>query len=310
MKTIGVTGGSGFIGLYVVETLISKGYKVIIFDRQKKKHDIQADIFLGDVRNETDMMEFAAHCDGIIHLAACLGTQETIQNPKPAADTNIFGGINFLEAVTRYKIPGVNICVGNHFMNNTYSITKTTVERLVYMYNSNRKSQVNNVRVVNAYGPRQLAAAPFGPGKVRKIFPAFICRALSSMPIEVYGNGGQISDCVYVSDVANVLVKALECANQNMIFDCPIEVGLPEHTTVNNVAELVNFHCNSQIPIKHLPMRPGETENSVVTANYTTLKLIDIDVGNFISLNEGIKRTVQYFKNTKGSEWFIPKSNV
>jgi UDP-glucose 4-epimerase len=53
------------------------------------------------------------------------------------------------------------------------------------MFNVDRGSRVNVVRAVNAYGPRQLAAAPFGPGKVRKTTPALVCRALSGMPVEL-----------------------------------------------------------------------------------------------------------------------------
>ena len=87
-----------------------------------------------------------------------------------------------LQAAAQYDLPGVYIGVGNHWMNNTYSISKTQVERFVDMYNTERGTRVNIVRVVNAYGPRQLAAHPYGPGKVRKITPAFICRALRDEP--------------------------------------------------------------------------------------------------------------------------------
>jgi UDP-glucose 4-epimerase len=125
------------------------------------------------------MAELAAHVDGIIHLAACLGTQETIQNPRPAAETNVQGGLNFLEAIAQYDIPGVYIGVGNHWMNNTYSISKTTVERFAAMFNKERGTRCNIVRLVNAYGPYQSVAPPFGPAKVRKITPAFVCRALT-----------------------------------------------------------------------------------------------------------------------------------
>jgi len=90
-------------------------------------------------------------------------------------------------------------------MQNTYSITKSTVERFVAMYNAERGTKVNVVRAMNAYGPRQVPAAPYGPSKVRKIAPSFICRALKGDPLEMYGTGSQVSDMVYVTDVAEAL---------------------------------------------------------------------------------------------------------
>jgi UDP-glucose 4-epimerase len=96
----------------------------VVFDHHRSgPRDYE--VILGDIRDATAMVELAAHCDGIIHLAAVLGTQETIFNPRPAAETNLVGGLNFLEAVSQYDLPGVYIAIGNHWMNNSYSISKT-----------------------------------------------------------------------------------------------------------------------------------------------------------------------------------------
>src|SRR5215217_4756458 len=101
MKKVGVTGGMGFIGRYVVEELQDNGLVPVIFDHHRRspgEYDRDVEVFFGDVRDETAMTEFAAHVDGMIHLAAVLGTQETIHNPRPAALSNLMGGLNFLEA--------------------------------------------------------------------------------------------------------------------------------------------------------------------------------------------------------------------
>ena len=89
---------------------------------------------------------------------------------------------------------------------------------------------------VNAYGPRQLAAEPYGCGKVRNITPAFACRALLGQPIEVYGDGKQVSDMVYVGDVAKALVRATEKAKQGVVFPHAVEVGPSENKTVGEIA--------------------------------------------------------------------------
>lgn len=314
MKKVGVTGGMGFIGRYTVEYLQTAGYEPVIFDHHRRapgEYPSDVEVFMGDVRDEVAMTEFAAHVDGMIHLAAVLGTQETVFNPRPAASSNLEGGLNFLEACAQYDLPGVYIAVGNHWFNNPYSITKNMIERFCHMFNADRGGRFNIVRAVNAYGPRQLAAAPFGHGKVRKITPAFICRALCGMPIEVYGDGSQVSDMVYVGDVARALVRALERAEQGRTFDHAIEVGSATHTTVRTVAhhviDLAAQKGYDRVDIAELPMRPGEKKGEAVTADITTLPLVGMDAGSLTPLRVGLNATMDYFIETKGTAWHHPR---
>jgi nucleoside-diphosphate-sugar epimerase len=305
MKRILVTGGQGFIGGYVVEELLSRGYTPVIFDHHKKVDGLLpegCDYFIGDVRDDVAMIEAVAHTDGAIHLAAVLGTQECIGNPRPAAQSNLMGGLNFLEAVAQYDIPGVYIAVGNYWMNNPYSITKNMIERFTFMYNKDRGTRVNIVRAVNAYGPRQSVAAPFGSSKVRKITPSFVCRALTNQPIEIYGDGENISDMVYVGDVAKALVSALEKAEQGKVFHEAVECGPQESHTVKEVAELIIKLTGSTAGIKHLPMRPGEQAGVDVTANFFTLGLVDMDADELVSLEDGMTKTVEYYKEWLGKQ--------
>lgn len=306
---VGVTGGNGFIGGHVCDELAQRGHEPVVFDHHRRPDAPPWEVLLGDIRDATAMVEFAAHCDAVIHLAAVLGTQETINNPRPAAETNLFGGLNFLESIAQYDLPGVYICVGNHWMNNAYSISKTTVERFVQMYNSDRGTQVNLVRVVNAYGPRQLAAAPFGSSKVRKITPAVVCRALSGMPVELYGGGHQVSDMVYVGDVARALVSALEAAADGRVLDV-VEVGPVESTTIRQMAELaidlVAQRGYARVPIVDLPMRPGEDPATPVTADPRTLAPIGIDPSSLRGLADGLAETIDWFIKTEGEHWTAP----
>lgn len=311
MKKIGITGGAGFIGSHVTDELIKRGYEPVVLDHHKHKlHRDDVEVFMGDVRDATAMTEFAAHVDGIIHLAAILGTQETVLNPRPAAESNLMGGLNFLEAITQYKIPGVYIAVGNWWFNNPYSISKNMIERFCHMYNADRGTKVNIVRAVNAYGPRQLAVAPFAHGKVRKITPSLVCRALSGMDMELYGGGVQVSDMVYVKDVAKALVNALEHADKGRTFDYAIEIGSVEHTTIHTVAETVNKLVSEygyhRVGITSLPMRPGEKVGEEVTADTNTLKQIGMNPEDLTSLEAGMRETIEWFIENEGKTWKKP----
>lgn len=288
MKVL-VTGGKGFIGTYVCEELVSQGHEPIVFDRHlAAKSDY--DLILGDIRSETGVTEAVAHCDAVIHLAGVLGTQETIANPAPACDVNITGGLNVLEACAQYEVPLVNIAVGNWFEQNTYAISKATVERLLQMYVRERGLNGCSVRALNAYGPRQVAAAPYGPSKVRKIAPAFICRALAGKPIEVYGDGEQIMDMVYVADVAKVLIAAIDSAP-----GVTYEAGTGRRTTVNEIAKAVIAEVGGG-EIVHLPLRPGETKGVEVRGDPTTLHPLGIVASDLVTLEDGMAETVAWYR--------------
>lgn len=290
-----VTGGAGFIGRYVCQRLTERGHAAVVFDHYDRQRDYP--VFLGDVRDASSVTEAMARVDGWIHLAAVLGTQETIQNPRPAVESNLMGGLNVLEAAAQYDLPGVYIGVGNHWMDNTYSISKTTIERFINMFNNHRGTRVNIVRAMNAYGPRQEPAQPFGHSRVRKITPAFVCRALAGMPVEVYGDGSQVSDMVYVTDVAQALVSALESAAENDVFDRAVEVGPDKHITVQEFAQKVIEFCDSESQVVNLPMRPGELPGATVSADCTTLELVGMDAGGLVSLDDGLRHTVDYFRH-------------
>jgi len=295
MKVL-ITGGTGFIGGYVVEELQNRGHEPLIFDRYARADTALNELFLGDVMDAVAVTEAFAHCTAFIHLAAVLGTQETITNPRPAALSNLMGGLNVLEAAAQYDTPGVYIGVGNHWMNNTYSITKTMIERFIDMFNNYRDTRINIVRAMNAYGPRQVPAAPYGNAKVRKITPSFVCRAIAGDDIEIYGDGEQVSDMIHVRDGEKALVRGMEKAAKDDVFEHAVEVGPAISNTVLQVAEMIIELSDSSSQIKHLPMRPGEIPNAIVSANTDTLEFVDMCHEELIPLTDGLTETIDYFR--------------
>jgi len=314
MNKILITGGGGFIGSYVIERLIEEGNKVLIFDHNvpgvlRSAPTDKIEIFHGDVRDATSVTEAVAHVDGVIHLAAVLGTQETIQNPRPSVETNIIGSLNVFEAANQYDVPVVYAGVGNHWMRNegagSYTISKTAVEDYARMFNKFRGGRISVVRPVNAYGPRQSIAEPYGHSKVRKIMPSFVCRALVGDDIELYGGGIQISDCIYVGDVARTFVAALDYTRNNA--PDTFEVGPVESNTVREIAELVvnnaAEYSDARSKIISVPMRPGEVPGASVFANVENLSKLKIDPKDFVSLEDGIQRTLKYYHDVWLSEY-------
>lgn len=299
-----VTGGRGFIGSYVCEELSARGHVPVIFDRRSDSSSREqlGATMLGDVRDSTAVTEAVAHADAVIHLAGVLGTQETISNPRPAAETNVLGGLNVLQACAEYSTPLVNIAVGNWFEHNTYSITKHAVERFASMFTRYRGLPACSVRAFNVYGPGQSVAQPYGPSRVRKILPSFIMRALTGQPVEVYGDGSQIMDMIYAPDAARVLAAALEHVADGIGAGATWQAGTGRPTTVLQIAQTVCAEVERQTgarpKIEHLPMRPGETPGVEVCADVEQLdelQVLDVWRGQFTSLEDGVAATVKHY---------------
>lgn len=290
MKKVLITG-YGFIGSHVVEELAARGITPIVFDRYLPmdgwKHiDVQPERIMGDIRDRNAISEAVGLVDGAINLAGILGTSETVDNPYPSVETNVMGGLNFLEACRQHKKPGVQITVGNHFMNNTYAITKTTTERLALMYNKEHGTKIAVVRGLNAYGERQKHKP------VRKITPNFVCSALRGEPIKIFGSGNSVMDMIYVKDLAHVLVEAL--LNPNVKYDTIYSAGTGIDTTVNDIAEVVNRLTGNKAGVEHVPMRAGEEVDAVVLGDPFTL--LDLGITQLTKLEDGMQKTIDWYR--------------
>ncbi|AKM79396.1 MAG: Nucleoside-diphosphate-sugar epimerase [Candidatus Beckwithbacteria bacterium GW2011_GWB1_47_15] len=277
-KKVLVTGGAGFIGSHTVDELKRLGIAVTIFESDQ------------DVKNEIVVKKAVKGHGGVIHLAATLGTQETVTNPKPVVKNNILGSLNIFEAIRETNIPAVYISVGNHWMNNPYSITKSTAERFALMFNKEFGTKIAVVRGLNAYGPKQKDKP------VRKMIPNFIIPALKNEPITIYGDGQQIMDLIYVKDLAKILVRAL--IKNHGVYDRVFEAGMGQKITVNQIVKLVIKLTKSKSKISYAPMRPGEIPNSIVMANKKVwnLEKLGWHSTDFTPLIKGLKQTIRYYE--------------
>jgi len=223
-----------------------------------------------------------------MHLAGLLGTSETIDEPIGPAQVNILGSLSLFEACRKFKKRACYIAVGNHFMLNTYAITKTCAEKFALMYNAEHGTKIAVVRGLNAYGPYQKHKP------VRKVIPNFVLPALRDEPITIYGSGGQVMDFIYVADLAEILCRGL--LDDHGTYNSVIEAGSGRHTTINHIAETVIKLSGSSSVINRLPMRAGETKDSIVVADVSTLKPLSYGQADMVTLEEGLTRTIDYYR--------------
>lgn len=281
-----VTGGNGFIGSHVVDLLRQQDHAVTIFDRYRKPFRDDIEQFAADIKDGEAVFDAVSQHDAVINLAGILGTSETVSSPHESVAVNINGAINVYEAVRKFGKRCVQITVGNYTWNNSYAITKSTAERFGLMYNKEYGTKIVVVRGLNVYGPRQKHAP------VRKVVPNFVLRALRNEPIEIYGDGKQLLDLIYVGDTAEILVRAL--LKDHDVYDHVIEAGSGNLVTANELAQTVIEAAKSQSKLVHLPMRPGEPVRSVTKGDPSTLEPLDYLPET--SLTDGIKQTVEWYR--------------
>jgi nucleoside-diphosphate-sugar epimerase len=250
MKRVLCTGSAGFIGQAVKEALEKLDIEMVPFDGDN------------DVRNKFHVeAAMSSGIDGIINLAGILGTAETFGGEYQAAEVNILGALNVMDAALHHDIPMVQIATGHEGQPNPYAITKKCITDLGLARHQYQGQKIAIVRAFHVYGPGQKMCAPHGRSTVRKIIPSFVARALTGMDIEINGDGRQKIDLVYLDDVARSLVDGLTGP-----FGRVVDAGTGVATTVLDAAKTVRDTCRSQSKIVHRPMRIGEPEDTTVVA--------------------------------------------
>ena len=287
-----VTGGNGFIGGHVIDRLIEQGHRPVSFDRYGVPHRKDVEFRPGDIRDAESVNAALAKVDGVINLAGILGTSETIDRPRFTVQSNLLGAINIFSACRDQGKKGVHITVGNYWMNNPYAITKNAAERVAMVFNKNFGSRIAVVRGLNAYGERQKTTP------VRKIVPNVIVPALTGGEVLVYGDGEQLMDMIYVGDLAEVLIRAL--VRNHGCYDSVIEAGRGRELTptINQLVEHVVGQIGSgSYTVRHVPMRGGEPERSVVVGDPRTLVPLGITVDDMLSLDDGIAKAIKWYRD-------------
>jgi nucleoside-diphosphate-sugar epimerase len=267
MKVL-VFGGRGFIGRHVLTVLLRRNCEAFSFDRRRSVKTVHW--FISDIKDREAVFEAVNQCDRWINLAGLLGTSEMIERASDAVAVNIHGALNVYDAARMFGKPGVQITVGNHWMNNPYSITKSAAARFALMYNKELGTDIRVVRAMNVYGPGQK------PSPVRKFFPNAVLSALHDCPIKVYGDGLQRMDFIYVKDAAKILVDFVleDGVDVGRVHECGSGQAFTLLTTANQIIRI----SGSKSEVQHVPMRPGEPPEATVVADETPLGLTDREV--------------------------------
>ncbi len=282
-----IFGASGFIGKHLVKRL-EHWADVLTFDRRP----CAGTTFVGDIKDTEAVSEAMFACDRWVNLAGLLGTSELIARVQDAIDVNITGAQNVFTAAMREGKPGVQITVGNHWMVNPYSITKSTAERLAIMYARERGADIRIVRAMNGFGPGWKAAP------VRKLMPNVIIPALRDETVTIYGTGEQIMDMIYVRDAVEILARVLFADAGEITPGEVLEAGAGP-ITVNEIVDLVCELAGGG-KVDRVPMRAGEDKQATVQISpegaARLLELIGFDVhADCMPIEKALEETIGWY---------------
>jgi len=299
-----VTGGAGFIGSHVAEAYVRAGHQVAVFDNFSSGREEYVpkgvQLFEGDITNlarvEAVLQEFQPEV--LNHHAAHIQVGFSVQNPQFDAQNNILGLLNLLETARKQgtvkkvimastggamygdqPVPFVETMEPQPL--SPYGISKRSGELYLHFYFIQYGISSVVLRYSNVYGPRQ---NPQGESGVIAIFMEKLLKG--EQPV-INGTGENTRDYVYVEDVAQANVAALEY-NQQGIFNIGTKVETSTLEVVRKVYSALKISGEAQ----HGPARPGEQQRSVLDAS---LAQQELGWSPQVSLDEGIARTVSSF---------------
>ena len=306
-----VTGGAGFIGSHVVDTLVGAGHEVGIVDSfwahgggRRANVNPKARLFEMDIRDGALADVFTqVRPEVVCHHAAQHSVAISTQDPAFDADVNVKGLLNvlvlaasnqvskviFASSAATYGTPQYLPIDEKHpqLPESPYGITKMIAEHYLRYFAASRGLRYTSLRYGNVYGPRQ---DPNGEAGVIAIFAG---RILGGEPIRIDWDGEQQKDYVYVGDVARANLLALERADNEIV-----NIGTGVGTSVNALHKAIAGVVGKDVSVVAAPKRAGDVYRCVFAIGKAASVL---DWKPQTHLPEGIDKTVSFFRTATPS---------
>ena len=307
MKKILVTGGAGFLGSHLCDKLIEMGHEVICLDnfftgtRKNIIHLLDNPNF--ELMRHDVMHPIYAEVEWIFNLACPASPVHYQRDPVRTIKTSIMGALNTLGLAKRngsrilqastsevYGDPKVHPqpedyrgAVNPIGIRACYDEGKRCAETLFFDYHRQHNLDIRVIRIFNTYGPRMTA----NDGRV---VSNFIIQALRGEDITVYGDGSQTRSFCYVDDLIDGMIKMMYAED----FIGPVNIGNPGEFTILELAEKVIKLTGSKSKIIYQPLPSDDPTQRCPVIDLAKEKL---NWQPTIPLEEGLKKTIEYFKN-------------
>jgi nucleoside-diphosphate-sugar epimerase len=261
-----VTGAAGFIGRWVVAELLDRGYAIRGLDdlsngsrRNVEEFGDGFELIIGDVRDREQVNRVIDdETEACIHLAAEIGVEESLDDPKSHLETNVVGTQNVLETCRRTdtRLSLVGTCMVYHMADSEagideshpvrpaspYAGSKLAAEDVAESYYHGYDLPVTILRPFNTYGPYQQTGMAGG------VVSIFTNRDLDGEPLQIYGDGTQTRDLLFATDCARFIADAK--LNDEAIGEV-INAGTGTDVSINELAELIASDGTSIEHVEH-----------------------------------------------------------
>lgn len=303
-----ITGGTGFIGSFVVEELVRKGHFIHIIANGRQLPEYLNAVskyvryFQADF-GEVDILDKALPgCDAVIHMAWGTVPKQTKGATVFEFSGNITSSINLIERCidhnikkflfissggTVYGIPKHIPITESHELNpiSNYGLSKLTIEKILHLYHYSHDFNYAVLRVSNAYGERQNFF------KNQGVIGVWLRNILQNGEIEIWGSGDIVRDYVYVQDVANAIVSTLLSTEEASIYNIGGGVGFSLNEIIAEIKNVVDVSFR-------LTYKPSRNFDVPVNVLDITAARKHIGFAPATSLNEGISNTWKWLSST------------
>ena len=304
-KRILITGGAGFIGSHLAETLLNAGNQIIVLDnfhtgRKENLTHLLSNPNFELIRHDiTDPIKLEV--DEIYNMACPASPVHYQSNPIKTTKTNVLGMMNMLGLAKRVKARILQASTSEVYGNplehpqtesywgnvNTIGIRscydegKRVAETLCFDYHRQHGVDIRVIRIFNTYGPRMI------PDDGR-VVSNFIVQALRGENITIYGDGSQTRSFCFVDDLVRGIIAMMNTDN----FIGPVNLGNEGEFTVKELAELVIKETGSKSKIIYLPLPQDDPTRRKPNLSLAKEKL---NYSTTVPLVEGVKKTIEYF---------------
>ena len=304
-----VTGGAGFIGSHLCERLLNDGYEVICMDnlftgqKDNIRHLLDNPYF--EFIRQDVLEDIYVECDQIYNLACPASPIHYQYDPIKTIKTSFIGSLHTLGLAKRcnarilqastsevYGDPEVHPQPETYWghvnpdgIRSCYDEGKRAAETLFFDYHRQHGVDIKVVRIFNTYGPNMR-------GDDGRVVSNFIVQALKGDDITIYGDGSQTRSFCYVYDLVEGLIKMM---NSRDGFTGPVNLGNPGEFTMLELAKKVIELTGSKSKIVYLPLPQDDPTQRKPMID---LAKKELDWEPTIPLEEGLKKTIEYFKKT------------
>ena len=292
-----VTGGSGFIGMAMVNHLLEEGHHVRMLDL--KMPEIKHKNF--EFVNESIMDELVEHihgCDTIYHFAALVGVEVSDNRPLETMRINLEGSVNVFKSAIEAGVKHMIYASSSEVYGeprelpiredsvkgpvSTYGVSKLAAEIYAKAYNHEFGTDIKMVRFFNVYGPRQ---------SNNFVVPIFINNALQNKPLKVFGDGSQTRCFTYVDDIISGVLKVTEKGKRGEAYN----IGNNKPTTILELAQIIKEVTGSKSEIikvgfgRETRLKEREIEYRVPDIS----KMKELGWEPKVMVKEGIKKIIE-----------------